>query len=184
MKQPLIFCCNSMDAFSRAHDFRHLQGSQIRFRSDITLQPGSQRFAEEKPKRAQKQCKRQQQELSSAGTRPLEGNEYKGRRENHGGRKIRPAARMNGKLTFASAQAGHCLLNRVTKVIAGNIAKDKEAGWIGMPSQNFIIITACQDLKRSMFQGVVAPCSKISREFENIHKFIIVFKPSRSTGAK
>jgi hypothetical protein len=43
-----------------------------------------------------------------------------------------------------------------------------------MTSQIFIGIFARQHVDRSMFQGVIAPGGKISREFQDLHDFIIV----------
>jgi hypothetical protein len=81
---------------------------------------------------------------------------------------------VNGKFTFSRSQSAQRFINRTPNILCAHVTKQKEAGGIGMTSQIFIIVFACQHMDRSMFQGMIAPGCKISREFQNLHDFIIV----------
>lgn len=81
---------------------------------------------------------------------------------------------MDGKITFAGAQARHRFLDRAADIVCGEIAEQEKACGVGMTCQIFVVVFACQDLKRGVFHSVVAPRCQNVREFQYVHGFIIV----------
>jgi hypothetical protein len=68
---------------------------------------------------------------------------------------------VDGKFTFAGAEAGHRFIDRAANIFCGHIAEQEKACGIGMPGQVFVSIFTGQHMDGSMFQGVISPCSKV-----------------------
>lgn len=150
---------DTVHAFTDESYIRDLQIAKIGFRGPMTLHPRAERFAQEKAEDSEKQRERQQEESPADGTRALERQIRHRTRKECRRHQVGPAARMDSEFLFAGTQAPVGFIKSRTDIAGGKLPKDKETGWVGMPT-HVDFVGACQHMKRGVFERVVAPCFK------------------------
>jgi hypothetical protein len=82
---------------------------------------------------------------------------------------------MDGQPMLAGPQTPHGFIDRAANILRSNVAKQEEPAGVGMPAQTFVIVFARQDVKRGMFQGVVAPGCKVWGQIKDRIKYRVHF---------
>jgi hypothetical protein len=156
-----LFRDDAVDAFSNEANVDDLHIAQVRFGSDVTLQPRPKWFAQDKAEDAKHQRQWDQEESPTGRARALHWHPGHCRGEERCGNQVCPAAWMDRQSTLASPQAGIRLVQPSPQLFCTKLTEDEKAGGIGM-SGHVDLMRARQHVECGMFEGVVTP------SFENI----------------
>lgn len=147
-----------MYAVADEDNLHDLQIAQVRFGSDVFLEPGSERFAEEIAEEGKGQGEGEEEKPPSGRFGSSKRHPGKGRREKRRGDEVGAAAGVDGKFAFAAVESGEGLRRRGFHVFGLKIAEQEEACGVGMPRHASIVVFAREDVEGGVFERMIAPC--------------------------
>ena len=154
-----LFCDDPMHTLADKANIGDLHIAKVRFGGDVSLQPRTERFAEQVSEDSKDQGQRNEQEPPTSGFGSLNRRPGKGRRKKRGDGKIRSAARMDGESAFTSFESRHRFCCRIRYIFKLKIPKKEETGRVGM-SGHGCFMCARKNMQRGMFQRMITPCFK------------------------
>lgn len=160
-----LFRDDAMKALANEDNIGDLHIAQVRFGSDVFLQPGTERFAKPVSEGGKGNCQRNEQESPTGRFSASQRRPGKSRGESRGSREVGAAAFMDSESAFAGFESSQRFGGCSCDIFQLKITEQKKASRVGMACHgNFM--RACQYMQRGMFKRVITPGFKEEWEIE------------------
>ncbi len=152
-----------MESFTDGDNVHDVHIAEVRFGSDVLLEPWTKRLAKEISDNGEGYRNRDEEQTPEIGPRASHGNKCERCRKKRRRGQIGAASLMDGESAFAGAQSLHRFICRLLNVVFIKVSDQEEAGRVGMSTHGLIREFAGQNVKRCMFHCMVSSSFEYKR---------------------
>jgi len=158
-------------------DFNNLQITHLSIGGDLLLEDRSERLAEGEACQRKSNREWQTQNPPEGGFSSSKREPGKSPGKKQSGGNVGSAPGMDGEIAFTGAQTCQRLSHCVGHILERKVTEDEEAGRVGMSGHVLGWIFRGENVKRGMFERVIAAGFENKGEIENVvHVMIINLK--------